>query len=162
MLSRSGQVAGLELEGGERLEADTIVFAAGIRPRDDLARGCGLAVGARGGVVVDDTCATSAPDVYAMGECALHRERIYGLVAPGYAMADVVADRLAGGDARFTGADVSTKLKLLGVDVASVGDAHGTTPGARALVYADPLGGVYRKLVVGDEPRTRPGRRAGR
>jgi nitrite reductase (NADH) large subunit len=146
-----GQVVGLDIDGwDEPLDADLVVFAAGIRPRDDLARSAGIEVGERGGIVVDDTCATSAPDVYAIGEVALHRGRIYGLVAPGYTMADMLAARLAGDDgATFTGADTSTKLKLLGVDVASVGDAHGTqTEGSRALVYTDPLAGDYRKVVV--------------
>jgi nitrite reductase (NADH) large subunit len=146
-----GQAVGLDIGGwDDPLAADLVVFAAGIRPRDDLARAAGLAVGERGGIVVDDTLATSAPDVYAVGECALHRGRVFGLVAPGYQMADVVADRLAGrAGATFTGADTSTKLKLLGVDVASVGDAHGTgTEGSRALVYTDPLAGDYRKVVV--------------
>lgn len=160
--SEGGQVAGLDItvqgEPGPLapgfLPADLVVFAAGIRPRDDLARAAGIEVGERGGIAVDDTLATSAPDVYAIGECALHRGRVYGLVAPGYQMAEALADRLAGGNdaesgATFTGADTSTKLKLLGVDVASVGDAHGTeTPGSRALVYTDPLAGDYRKVVV--------------
>ena len=145
-----GQVVALDIDGWDQpLEADLVVFAAGVRPRDQLARAAGIAVGERGGVVIDDGCATSAPGVYAVGECAVHRGRVYGLVAPGYSMADVLADRLSGGEATFTGADTSTKLKLLGVDVASVGDAHGTaTPGSRALVYSDPLAGDYRKLVV--------------
>jgi nitrite reductase (NADH) large subunit len=144
-----GQVTGLTLDGGERIDADLVVFAAGIRPRDELARAAGLEVGPRGGAVVDDTCATSAADVYAIGECACHDGTVYGLVAPGYSMAEALAEHLAGGDAPFTGADTSTKLKLLGVDVASLGDAHGTSdPDARSLVFADPLAGHYRKLVV--------------
>jgi nitrite reductase (NADH) large subunit len=148
--SEGGQVVALDIDGWDQpLEADLVVFAAGVRPRDQLARAAGIAVGERGGIVIDDGCATSAPGVYAVGECAVHRGRVYGLVAPGYSMADVLADRLSGGEATFTGADTSTKLKLLGVDVASVGDAHGTaTPGSRALVYSDPLAGDYRKLVV--------------
>jgi len=152
--AEGGQVVGLDVDGrDEPIQADLVVFAAGIRPRDDLARSAGLDVGERGGVVVDDGCATSAPDVYAIGECALHRGRVYGLVAPGYQMADVLAGRLSGrDDVAFTGADTSTKLKLLGVDVASVGDAHGTrTEGSRALVYTDPLAGDYRKVVVSND-----------
>jgi len=76
---------------GSSLEADVIVFSAGIRPRDELARAAGLAVGERGGIVIDDQCRTSDPDVFAIGECALWRGRIFGLVAPGYDMARVVA-----------------------------------------------------------------------
>ncbi|HEY8545394.1 MAG TPA: nitrite reductase large subunit NirB [Acidimicrobiales bacterium] len=156
--TEGGQVVGLDIDGWDApLPADLVVFAAGIRPRDDLARAAGLAVGERGGVVVDDTLATSAPGVYAIGECALHRGRIYGLVAPGYRMAETVAARLAGDegeDATFTGADTSTKLKLLGVDVASVGDCHGTaTDGSRSLVFTDPLAGEYRKVVVSADGR---------
>ncbi|HUF33759.1 MAG TPA: nitrite reductase large subunit NirB [Acidimicrobiales bacterium] len=147
------RVTGLAFADGTDLVADLVVYSAGIRPRDDLARSCGLEVGERGGVVVDDACRTADPRVYAVGECASHQGRVYGLVAPGYSMARVVADRLTGGDATFTGADLSTKLKLLGVDVASFGDAHATTPGARILTWhdacpSDPSVATYKKLVV--------------
>jgi nitrite reductase (NADH) large subunit len=133
------------------LDADLVVFAAGIRPRDELARASDLPLGPRGGVVVDATCRTRDPAVWAVGECACLEGRVHGLVAPGYAMAEVVADRLAGGSASFPGADTSTKLKLLGVDVASFGDAHATSPGALSLVWADQVAGVYKKLVVTDD-----------
>ncbi|WP_116949334.1 nitrite reductase large subunit NirB [Jiangella endophytica] len=136
---------------GSSLETGLIVFSAGIRPRDELARAAGLAVGERGGIVVDETCLTSDPAIWAIGECALAGGRVYGLVAPGYDMAEVVADRLLDGDAAFAEADTSTKLKLLGVDVASFGDAHGAAPDALEVVYADPVGGVYKKLVVTDD-----------
>ncbi|HXU82020.1 MAG TPA: nitrite reductase large subunit NirB [Polyangia bacterium] len=137
-------------DGGE-LATDVIVFSAGIRPRDDLARACGLTVGERGGIVIDDQCRTSDPDVYAIGECALHEGRTYGLVAPGYRMADAVASQLAGGDERFAGADMSTKLKLMGVDVASFGDAFARTTGARTLSLLDNTSQVYKKLVVSED-----------
>jgi len=134
---------------GTTLETDLIVYSAGIRPHDELARAAKLAVGERGGIVIDDHCRTSDPDIYAVGECALWSGRIFGLVAPGYQMAEVAARHIAGDTAsRFTGADMSTKLKLMGVDVASIGDALGTTPGALDYVYTDPLKGVYKKLVV--------------
>ena len=134
---------------GTALETDLIVFSAGIRPRDDLARAAGLAVGERGGIVVDNHCRTSDLDIYAVGECALWNGRIYGLVAPGYQMAEVAARHVAGeGDAQFLGADMSTKLKLMGVDVASIGDAHGATLNALNYVYTDEVAGVYKKLVV--------------
>ena len=100
-----------------------VIVSAGIRPRDELAREAGLDVGERGGVVVDDGLCTSDPRIFAIGETALHRGSVYGLVAPGYEMADVLARRLTGETAAFEGADLSTKLKLLGVDVASFGDA---------------------------------------
>ncbi len=142
----------LQFADGSSLEADMVVFSAGIRPRDDIARTAGLATGPRGGIVVDEFCRTSDPHIHAVGECALREGRVYGLVAPGYQMAEVVAARLAGAEARrFDAADTSTKLKLLGVDVASLGDAHGTTPGARAYVLLDERRQVYKKLWVSED-----------
>ncbi|NDL60767.1 nitrite reductase large subunit NirB [Phytoactinopolyspora mesophila] len=136
------------------IEVGMVVFSAGIRPRDQLARDAGLDVGERGGIVVDDGCRTSDPAIWAVGECALAGGKIYGLVAPGYEMAEVAADRVVGGAAVFTECDTSAKLKLLGVDVASFGDAHGAAAGALEVVYADPVGGVYKKLVVTDDAST--------
>jgi nitrite reductase (NADH) large subunit len=139
----------MEFLDGSALETDLIVFSAGIRPRDELARSAGLAVGERGGIVIDNHCRTSDPDIYAVGECALWSGRIYGLVAPGYQMAEVAARHLAGEEsAQFLGADMSTKLKLMDVDVASIGDAHGATRNALNYVYADEAKGVYKKLVI--------------
>ncbi|MFC3689446.1 nitrite reductase large subunit NirB [Aquipuribacter hungaricus] len=151
-----GSVAGLDLADGRRVDVDLVVFSPGIRPRDELARASGLDVGGRGGVVVDDACRTSDPDVYAVGECALAQGQVWGLVAPGYAMAAVVAEQvLARVDtarpaptATFTGADMSTTLKLTGIPVASVADCHGRTPGALELVWNDPTARVYKKVVV--------------
>jgi nitrite reductase (NADH) large subunit len=139
---------------GTTLETDLVVYSAGIRPHDELARGVKLAVGERGGIVIDEHCRTSDPDIYAVGECALWKGRIYGLVAPGYQMAEVAARHLAGEpDARFTGADMSTKLKLMGVDVASIGDAHGATPGALNCVFTDEATGLYKRLVISNDRR---------
>jgi nitrite reductase (NADH) large subunit len=143
-----GKVAAMRFAEGDDLEVDLVVFSAGIRPRDALARQSGLEVGDRGGVVVDGSCRTSDPRIYAVGECALAAGRVWGLVAPGYEMARVVADRLLGGDAVFSGADPSTKLKLMGVDVASFGDGFGSTPGSQAITYNDPVAKVYKRLVV--------------
>jgi nitrite reductase (NADH) large subunit len=142
------------LADGTELDLDVVVFAAGVRPRDQLARGAGLAVGPRGGVVVDDGCQTSDPDIYALGECACVDGRVYGLVAPGYAMAEVLADRLTGGSASFTAADTSTKLKLLGVDVASFGDALAAAEGALEVTVNDPVARSYSKLVVSGDAKT--------
>lgn len=137
---------------GTSLETDLIVFSAGIRPRDELARAAGLAVGERGGIQIDSHCRTANPDIYAIGECALWEGRTFGLVAPGYQMAEVAARHLMGEDhVRFLGADMSTKLKLMGVDVASIGDAHGTTPNALNYVFTDEAAGVYKKLVVSQD-----------
>lgn len=150
----TGQVRSLTFTDGTVLPTDLVLFSAGIRPRDDLARDAGIEVGERGGVVVDDACRTSAPSVWAIGECVLAQGRTWGLVAPGYEMAKVVADRLEGGVATFGGGDLSTKLKLLGVDVASLGDAHATTDGAMEVVLDDPSTSTYQKLVL-DESGTR-------
>ena len=142
------------LSDGQTIDAAVVVFSAGVRPRDELARTCGLDIGERGGVVTDITCRTSDPYIFAIGEVAAIEGRCYGLVAPGYATAEVVADRLLGGTADFPGADMSTKLKLLGVDVASFGDAHATTDGALEVVLNDPTRGTYAKLVVSDDAST--------
>jgi nitrite reductase (NADH) large subunit len=138
----------MEFADGDSLETDLILFSAGIRPRDNLARQCGLDIGERGGIVINNNCQTSDTNIYAIGECALWEGRIFGLVAPGYAMAKVVVAQLTGGDNQFLGADMSTKLKLMGVDVASIGDAHAHTPGAKAYTYNDEVNEVYKKIVV--------------
>ncbi|WP_192035120.1 nitrite reductase large subunit NirB [Halomonas sp. YLGW01] len=134
------------------LETDLIVFSAGIRPRDELARDAALELGERGGVIIDDRCLTSDPAILAIGEVALWNNSIFGLVAPGYQMAKAAADTLLGGGLTFEGADMSTKLKLLGVDVGAIGDAHGNqNPGARMFRYLDEIKQEYRKLVVSSD-----------
>ncbi|WP_405752915.1 nitrite reductase large subunit NirB [Streptomyces sp. NBC_00012] len=149
-----GRAHTMALSDGTDLAVDLVVFSAGVRPRDQLARDCGLPVGERGGIVVDEHCRTTDPRIRAIGECALAADgRVYGLVAPGYAMADTVARELTGTTAEFTGADTSTKLKLLGVDVASFGDALGATEGALEVLYANSRAGIYKKLVVGPDGR---------
>jgi nitrite reductase (NADH) large subunit len=143
------RVGALLFADGGQLETDLVVFSAGIRPRDELGRAAGLAIGPRGGFVVDARCRTSDPDVYAVGECASYDGRTYGLVAPGYQMAEAAAADLLGGAAPLPYAfDMSTKLKLMGVDVASFGDAFALEPGAHTLSVADTATGVYKKLVV--------------
>ncbi|WP_063131503.1 nitrite reductase large subunit NirB [Nocardia fusca] len=136
------------------VDAALVVFSAGVRPRDQIARDAGLEVGPRGGVITDLGLATSDPNIYAIGECAAIEGVCYGLVAPGYSTAEIVADRLLGGAGEFPGADMSTKLKLLGVDVASFGDAHGTTEGALSVVLHDAARGTYAKLVISDDAQT--------
>jgi nitrite reductase (NADH) large subunit len=145
-----GDVRMVVFNDGGAVQTDVVVFAAGVRPRDELARAAGLEIGARGGVVVDDRCQSSDPDVYAIGECAELGGRVYGLVAPGYAMAEVAADRIVGGQATFPGADTSTKLKLLGVDVASFGVIEGPLD----VTFTDPATRVYAKLVLSDDAQT--------
>ena len=141
----------LQFADGSALETDLVLFSAGIRPYDQLAKPAGLDVGERGGIVINDQCQTSNPHIYAIGECALWQQKIYGLVAPGYQMARVVADHLLQKQSSipaFRGADMSTKLKLLGVEVGSIGDAHGKTPGAMSYLFTDPKAGHYKKMVV--------------
>jgi len=150
----SGSVAALEFQDGSLHAADVVVFTVGVRPRDELARAAGLACDPRGGVIIDDRCSTSDPVITAIGEVASYEGRSVGLVAPGYAMAEVAATLLNGGDAAFAGYDESTKLKLSGVEVASFGDASAQTPGALDVVYADPVAGVYKKLVLSDDAQT--------
>jgi len=149
---RAGRATGLALKDRKALDVDIVVFSAGIRPQDALGRAAELAIAERGGILVDEHCRTSDEHIFAIGECAAPGGVMYGLVAPGYAMAEVVVDTLLGGDGTFAGADMSTKLKLLGVDVASFGDAHGTTEGALELTYADDVAGVYKKLVIAEDP----------
>lgn len=144
----------LEFADGSALEVDFIVFSTGIRPQDKLAKQCGLALGQRGGIAIDDRCRTSDPAIYAIGECAAWRHRAFGLVAPGYKMAQVASDALVGRDSLFQGADMSAKLKLLGVDVGGIGDAHGRTPGARSFVWLDESRSVYKRLIVSEEGNT--------
>lgn len=133
----------------EFLETDLIVFSAGIRPQDAIAKQCGLELGPRGGVAIDSQCRTSDEKIFAIGECAAWNGGIFGLVAPGYQMARSVATQLCGEDSEpFMGADMSTKLKLLGVDVGSIGDAHGVTAGSRSYRFIDEATASYRRLVV--------------
>lgn len=139
------------------LGTEMVVFAAGIRPRDDLARACGLEVGERGGVLVDEQCRSSDPSIYAIGECALAHGRIFGLVSPGYQMARVVAETICGGDGRFAGGDAPTKLKLLGVDVASFGDAHARVSGATTIAFTDNVALVHKRLVIDEAGRVTGG-----
>ncbi|MDA0109086.1 nitrite reductase large subunit NirB [Vibrio sp. La 4.2.2] len=138
---------------GTYLETDLIVFSAGIRPQDELARQADIEIGPRGGIVIDDQCRTSVEDIYAIGECALWQNQIFGLVAPGYQMAKVAVSQIVDSlePLAFTGADMSTKLKLLGVDVASIGEVHGKTVGAQSYTYNDEIEQVYKRLIVSED-----------
>ncbi|MGR5118890.1 nitrite reductase large subunit NirB [Vibrio astriarenae] len=136
---------------GTELEADFIVFSAGIRPQDKLARQMELEVAPRGGIAINDYSQTSDENIYAIGECASWNEMFYGLVAPGYKMATVAVDHLLGNDSKFEGADMSAKLKLLGVKVGSIGDANGRTPGCKSYVYQNEEQEVYKRLIVSED-----------
>lgn len=145
-----GRVTSLVKPDGEAIEAQVVVFSAGIRPRDELARDCGLEVGERGGIVVDEGMRTSDEHIYAIGECALAGGMVYGLVGPCNTQAEVAAERILDGSAAFTGADMSTKLKLMGVEVAQ----FGAMSGALDVTYMDPVGGVYKRLFISDDATT--------
>ncbi|WP_082959526.1 nitrite reductase large subunit NirB [Mycobacterium sp. E2462] len=144
----------VRLSDGEVVHAGVVIFAAGVRPRDEIARAAGLELGERGGVMTDLACRTSDPDIYAIGEVAAIGGRCYGLVGPGYTSAEVVADRLLDGVAEFGEADLSTKLKLLGVDVASFGDAMGSTENCLEVAINDAVNRTYAKLVLSDDAKT--------
>ena len=146
--------ARVRLTNGDVIEAGVVIFAAGVRPRDELARSAGLTVADRGGVLTDLSCQTSDPEIFAVGEVAAIEGRCYGLVGPGYTSAEVVADRLLGGAAQFGEADLSTKLKLLGVDVASFGDAMGSTENCLEVAINDAVKQTYAKLVLSDDAKT--------
>ncbi len=140
-------ITGLQFADDTQLDADMLVISAGIKPRDELAKLCGLDTGHRGGIVVNDHLQTTDPAIFAIGECALHNGMVYGLVAPGYEMAEVVATNLTGGNKTFTSYDMSTKLKLIGVDVASFGDPFTGRP----IVYEDTMKGIYKRINVSDD-----------
>jgi nitrite reductase (NADH) large subunit len=146
-----GCVHRMEFADGSYLETDVILFSAGIRPYDNLAREFDLTIGERGGIVIDNQCVTSDKNIYAIGECALWNNFIFGLVAPGYHMAKVAADHIKGIANEFTGADMSTKLKLMGVEVGSIGDAHARTAGAQCYTYENQPEQVYKKIVVSSD-----------
>ncbi len=136
---------------GETLATDMIVFSAGIRPQDKIAGEAGLVLGKRGGIAIDYHCKTNDSDIFAIGECALFGGQIFGLVAPGYRMAEAAISQLTSDPHPFQGADMSTKLKLLGVDVGSIGDTHGKTPGSIAYIFSDEREGVYKRLIVSED-----------
>ncbi|MDQ0691893.1 nitrite reductase (NADH) large subunit [Arthrobacter sp. W4I7] len=154
-----GQVTGVLMADGRVIDADIVIVAIGVRPRDELFRAAEgeeqvFSLGQRGGVVINDYCATEVPGIWAIGEVANYGGMCLGLVAPANTMAEIVADRLHGGDATFPGFDTATKLKLSGVDVASFGDAFAKTEHALEIVYADPARGVYQKIVTTDDAKT--------
>jgi nitrite reductase (NADH) large subunit len=141
------RVEGVELVDGRRIDADAVIFAAGIRPNIALAREAGIAVNR--GIVVDDHLQTGAADIYAIGECAEHRGICYGLVEPAYEQGRVLAQHLAGRAAAYRGSIVATNLKVSGVSVFSAGDFIGGE-GSEALVLTDVNHGTYKKLVITD------------
>ncbi|SCB54258.1 assimilatory nitrate reductase (NADH) beta subunit [Bradyrhizobium shewense] len=142
-----GHVEAVELADGSRIEADAVIFAAGIKPNVALAKDAGIAVNR--GIVVNDEMQTASPDIFALGECAEHRGTCYGLVEPAYEQARVLARHLAGRPAAYQGSVVSTNLKVSGVSVFSAGDFMGGE-GSESLVLTDRRRGTYKKLVIAD------------
>lgn len=147
-------IDGMVFQDDTSIDVDMLVISAGIKPRDELAKNSGIEIGPRGGILVNDHLQTTDPHVFAIGECALHQSMIYGLVAPGYEMADVVATILTGGDKKFTGFDLSTKLKLIGVDVASFGNPFVSEPDCKTLQYTDNLKGIYKRINISTDGKT--------
>jgi nitrite reductase (NADH) large subunit len=144
-------ISGMSFSDNTSLEIDMLVISAGIKPRDELAIACGLETGARGGIRVNEKMLTSDPNISAIGECALYNDMIYGLVAPGYEMADVVVTNLTGGEKNFTGFDMSTKLKLIGVDVASFGDPFINGNNAKSILVQDNSKGIYKRINISND-----------
>ena len=144
-------ITGLKFTDDSELAADMLVISAGIKPRDELARFCGIEVGTRGGILVDDRMQTNDPCIFAIGECALHAEMIYGLIAPGYEMAEVLATNLCAEDKSFKGFDMSTKLKLIGIDVASFGDPFINEPDCRTIVFENKHKGIYKRINISND-----------
>ena len=146
-----GCITGMQFTDNTTIEVDMLVISAGIKPRDEIAKLCGLEVGNRGGIVVNDKLQTTDTSIYAIGECALYNGMVYGLVAPGYDMANVVATNLVNQEnqeASFLGFDMSTKLKLIGVDVASFGDPFIKTSNTRTVVFEDTMKGIYKRINI--------------
>src|SRR5436190_3796657 len=141
-------ITGMQFANDTKIDVDMLVISAGIKPRDELAKLCGLETGHRGGIVVNEKLQTADPFVFAIGECALYKGMVYGLVAPGYEMADVVATNLTGGNKEFRGYDMSTKLKLIGIDVASFGDPFIHGENIRTMVFEDTMKGIYKRINI--------------
>ena len=141
-------IKAMQFADNRKINVDMLVISAGIKPRDELAKLSGLETGPRGGIVVNECMQTNDPDIFAIGECALFKGMIYGLVAPGYEMAEVAADHIMGGQKTFTGFDMSTKLKLIGVDVASFGDPFVAATDGRTVVFEDNMKGIYKRINI--------------
>jgi nitrite reductase (NADH) large subunit len=145
------KIAAMQFSDDTKLEVDMLVISAGIKPRDELAKACGIEVGQRGGILVNEKMQTSDPSVFAIGECALYEGMIYGLIAPGYEMAEVLAANLCDGAKEFTGFDMSTKLKLIGIDVASFGDNFIDEPDCRTIIFENKHKGIYSRINVSND-----------
>jgi len=151
-IAGNGKIEALEFADGSALSVEMLVISAGIRPRDELAKSCGLEVHERGGILVDNYLRTNDEHIFAIGEVAVHNDMVYGLIAPGYDMADIVVKHLLDDSSRqFIGFDMSTKLKLIGVDVGSFGDPFGETPGSIPIAFQDKRNGVYKRINISED-----------
>jgi nitrite reductase (NADH) large subunit len=152
MPDRQGRLEGLEFADGSSLDIEMLVISAGIRPRDEVAKSSGIAVHARGGVMVDNHLKTNDENIFAIGEVAVHNNIVYGLVAPGYEMAELVVNQLLGDSSKqFNGFDMSTKLKLIGVDVGSFGDPFGEAIKSIPIAFQDKRNGVYKRINISED-----------
>lgn len=148
-------ITGIMFAEEELLKVDMLIISAGIKPRDELGKVSGLEVGVRGGIVVNNQMQSSDPFIYAIGEVALYNEMIYGLVAPGYEMAEVAAEQILQGTKTMRETiDMSTQLKLIGVEVASFGDPFLENDQVTAIVYANKLNGIYKRINVTKDSKT--------
>lgn len=148
-------ISGMMFAEEELLKVDMLVISAGIKPRDELGRVSGLEVGVRGGIVVNNQMQSSDPFIYAIGEVALYNHMIYGLVAPGYEMAEVAAEQILQGTKTMRETiDMSTQLKLIGVEVASFGDPFLENEHVTAIVYENKLSGIYKRINVTKDSKT--------
>jgi nitrite reductase (NADH) large subunit len=154
LIEGDDKITGMLFADDTRIDVDMLVISAGIKPRDELAKLAGLEVGQRGGILVNDNLQTSDESIFAIGECALYQGMIYGLVAPGYEMADVVATILTGGEKTFKPYDMSTKLKLIGVDVASFGDPFIAEPKCKTISVTDNAKGIYKRINISTDGKT--------
>ncbi len=148
-------ISGMRFGENEVLDVEMLVVSAGIKPRDELGKICGLEIGVRGGIVVNNKMQTSDPDIYAIGEVALYNQMIYGLVAPGYEMATVAIAQIIGDSSVIMSPkiDMSTKLKLIGVDVASFGEPFVSSEKGDAIVYENKAKGLYKKINVSHDSK---------
>jgi nitrite reductase (NADH) large subunit len=152
MIDGNGKLEGLVFADGSKLHVDMLVISAGIRPRDELAKASELNVHQRGGILVDSHMKTNDENIFAIGEAVVYNNMVYGLVAPGYEMADIVARQIVGDNSKqFNGFDMSTKLKLIGVDVGSFGDPFGETPGSIPITFKDKRKGIYKRINISED-----------
>jgi nitrite reductase (NADH) large subunit len=150
-ITGNGKLEGLQFADGSSLDADLLVISAGIRPRDELARSAGLEVHQRGGIVVNSKMETADPSIFAIGECVVVHNMVWGLVAPCYEMAEILVNNIGGQSQEFLGFDLSSKLKLIGTDVASFGEALVESDKIKTIVYENKSRGIYKRLNISED-----------